>query len=304
MSDEPAVITSTANDLMSFTDTLAVAGPSLLGPADAFSNPVNTVTGKANEISFSWERLSTATNYSLEIAYDSAFAQDVTTVNKTSSGSTVAVPVGPDRGTGTQQVNWLPGQTYYWRVKVTAPLYSAYSETRSIIIEPGAALVPSVLSPENGVTDAKQMPSFSWSPVSGSTEYQFKLADNPAMTDPIVDATVTTTGYAVTSALDYGTTYYWTVKPLAPVEGNWSAIANFTVMDEPAPATTAAPPVTITSVPAPVITVTQPPMTTITIPPAPTAPTTTPVYIWAVIAIGAILVIAVIILIVRTRRTV
>ncbi|MFC1967747.1 hypothetical protein ACFLV2_03840, partial [Chloroflexota bacterium] len=276
-----------------------------LGPADAHSNPVNTVTGKANEVSFSWSRISTATNYSLEVAYDSSFSEDVTTVNKTSSGGTVAVPVGPDRGTGTQQVNWLPGKTYYWRVKADAPINSAWSETRTLLIEPGAALVPTVLSPINGSANANQMASFSWSPVSGSTEYQFILADNVAMTSPIADATVTTTGYAVSSALEYGKTYYWRVKPLAPVEGNWSAIANFTVMDKPVPPAATQPPVTITQVPAPTFTIPPAqPAPTITIPPAPVAPQITPAYIWAIIIIGAVLVIAVIVLIVRTRRTV
>jgi len=300
--------TGGSNNIYSFSDTLAASGPVLLGPADAFSNPVNTVTGNANEISFSWERLSTATNYKLYISYDSGFKESVTTVDVPASGtttlSTVAIAVGPDRTTNNQQVNWLPGKTYYWRVKVVEPLNSAYSETRSIIIEPGAALVPTILSPANGATAGKQMPSFSWSPVSGSTEYQFVLADNVAMTSPMVNATVTTTGYAVTTALEYGKTYYWRVKPLAPVEGNWSAIANFTVMDKPAAPAATQPPVTITQVPPTFTIPAAQPAPTITIPPIEQPAQIAPAYIWAIIIIGAVLVIAVIVLIVRTRRTV
>jgi len=273
---------------------------------------VNTVTGKANEISFSWERPSTATNYKLYISYDSGFKESVSTINipttttSTTTLSTVAIAVGPDRSADTNQlVNWLPGKTYYWRVKAVEPLNSSYSETRSIVIEPGAALVPNILSPTNGNESAKQMPSFSWSPVSGSTEYQFQLADNVGMTSPMVDSTVTTTGYAVTSALEYGKTYFWRVKALAPVVGNWSAIANFTIMDKPAAATTAVPPVTITQVPAPTFTIpAAQPAPIITIPPIEQPAQIAPAYIWAVIIIGAVLVIAVIVLIVRTRRTV
>jgi hypothetical protein len=297
-----AVKTSDHNRVYSFTDDLAPGGPTLLGPADKFSNPVNTVTGKANEISFSWSRLSKATEYKLYIAYDSSFKETVTTYVKDSDSSTVAVPVGPDRS-GDQQVNFLPGKTYYWRVKVTEPLYSAYSETRSFVIEPGAALVPAILSPENGATSVGTMPAFSWSPVSGSTEYQFRLADNVALSAPIVDVITTTTGYALTTALERGETYYWAVKSLAPVEGGWSAISNFTVAEAPAPTQ---PPVQVTQVPAPTITIpAAPPAPTITVPvPTPPAPVQPipDLYLWLIIIIGAILVIAVIVLIVRTRR--
>jgi hypothetical protein len=299
-----AVKTNSTNKLYSFTDTLAGNGPTLLGPADKFSNPVNTVTGKANEVSFSWSRLSTATDYNLYISYDSSFTEMVTTHPKSSSSSTVAVPVGPDRSS-TDQVNWLPGQTYYWRVKVTAPLYSAYSETRAMVIEPGAALVSTILSPANGGTGVSAMPSFSWSPVSGSTAYQFVLADNVAMNSPIVDILIASTGYALESALEKSKTYYWKVKAIAPVEGNWSTVSNFTVMGEAAPPPP--PPVTITNVPAPTFTMPpQPaPPPAIVIPPAPTPPAPiAPAYIWAIIIIGAVLMIAVVVLIFRTRRQV
>jgi hypothetical protein len=42
----------------------------------------------------------------------------------------------------------------------------------------------------------------------------------------------------------------------------------------------------------------------VTVPPAAPAPIETPAYIWVIIAIGAVLVIAVIVLVVRTRRVV
>ncbi|MDD5127603.1 MAG: hypothetical protein PHR43_05885, partial [Dehalococcoidales bacterium] len=111
--------------------------------------------------------------------------------------------------------------------------------------------------------------------------------------------------YRPLAELEAGTTYYWAVKATKPVAGAFSAVANFTVAVAPE-ATTAAPPVVITQVPAPTIVLTQPPVTTtnIVIPQPTPAPQIAPAYIWAVIIIGAILVIAVIVLIVRTRRTV
>jgi hypothetical protein len=202
----------------------------------------------------------------------------------------------------------VAGETYYWRVKTTLPIYSAYSETRTLVIEPGAALVASILSPANGGSGVSDTPSFSWSPVSGSTAYQFVLADNPGMRDPIAQPVVESTAYAVVSALDKGKTYYWRVKAMSPVEGNWSTVSNFTVKGEAAaPPPPPPPPVVITQVPAPTIVMPAQPAAPpdIIIPPAPAPPAPiAPAYIWAIIIIGAVLMIAVVVLIFRTRRQV
>jgi hypothetical protein len=301
-------IDTTAMELYNFADTVAAGGLTLTAPADGYSNPVNNVTGKANEIAFRWEQLSESTEYKLYIAYDADFDQTVTDFAVEEDGDPVVQLVGPDQTGPTSddeaKVNFMPGTTYYWRVKATAPLTSPYSEVRSFTIEPGVALVPAVLSPENGVTGTSQMPSFSWSPVSGTTMYRFVLANNPALTAPIVDITTGSTAYAVATELALDTTYYWAVQSIEPVEGGFSAISNFTVMGAPVEAP---PPVEVKEVPAPVINIPPAPAPPpdIVIPPAPPPPAPiAPAYIWAVIIIGAVLVIAVIVLIVRTRRTV
>jgi len=297
------VKTNGHNELFSFTDTINEAAPTLVSPANKFSNKVNNVTGRANEVSFIWEGLSTADVYTLYIAYDSAFDESVTTITVEDDVSTVVQSVGPNRS-GTALVNFMPGTTYYWRVKASAPLYSQKSETREFTIEPGAALVPSVLAPENGKEGVSATPSFSWSPVSGASSYRFVLANNVNLLAPIVDVTTVNTGYAVKIPLELGASYFWAVKSVAPVEGGWSAIANFVVKEE---AKEAAPPIVIKEMPAPIINIPPAPAPppAIVIPPAPPPPAQiAPAYIWAIIIIGAILVIAVIVLIVRTRRTV
>jgi len=61
--------------------------------------------------------------------------------------------------------------------------------------------------------------------------------------------------------------------------------------------------ITITQPAAPVITITQPPQQTIVVTQAADSDApTTPVSVWVLIVIGAVLIIAVIVLIVRTRR--
>jgi hypothetical protein len=300
-----------------YTDTLADTAPTLVSPADGYQNPMNPVQGRTIDIAFTWERPSFATVYDVDVYTDAAgtvLLNRYTTPATTSSTPVVLLgPYAPNPAAPlNQRIEFSPGMTYYWRVRVAAngPVHSPWSEMRSFTIEPGTAMVSEILAPENGATAVSQTPSFSWQPVSQTTEYRFVLADNVALANPIVDVKVKTSGYSLTRALDYGKTYFWAVQPVAPVMGEMSALANFTVMAEPTPTQ---PPITVTQVPAPQITLPPPvinlptpqPAPTITIPPAPPAPAPiAPAYIWAVIIIGAILVIAVIVLIVRTRRAV
>jgi hypothetical protein len=78
--------------------------------------------------------------------------------------------------------------------------------------------------------------------------------------------------------LDNSTTYYWKVRAIAKTTDSEWAQGVFTTMSAPPTPPTPPPP-----------------------PPEPEPPTT-PMYIWVIIGVGAALVIAVIILIVRTRR--
>ena len=289
-----AVKTNGTNKLYSFTAILTEL--TLVRPAPGFTSPVNGATGVADEIIFRWERLATATRYELYFARDQNFTELITTVTKVSSEATVVVLVGPRR-TGSAKVSFMPGTIYYWRVRVTQPLYSLYSRTRSFTIEPIPALTPRLLTPDNGGTGISRTPSFSWEPVSGATEYRFVLADNVALIPPIVDLRVKTPGFAMPKELDYGRTYYWTIKPVTPIEGSWSVLANFMVKEEPAELV---PPVVVKQVPPLLIDLPAPPpqqpRIVISPPPPPPAPII-PAYIWAIIIIGVALLIAVIMLI-------
>jgi len=232
--------------------------------------------------------------------------------NGTHGGTTddpIAFIAGPGQtsGDGAGKIVYMPGQTYYWRIKALSPVQSSFSETRSFVIEPGGAVVPNILSPSNGADDVGVNPAFSWSPVSGATKYEWALAAAPhaaSFRSPIASASQAETGIRPSVKLEEGRTYFWRVRAVAPVVGDWSTIANFTVMTTPAPAP---PPVVVEQVPPPVIQIPPAPAPPpdIVIPPAPAPPAPiAPAYIWAVIIIGAILVIAVIVLIVRTRRAV
>jgi hypothetical protein len=302
ISSEGAVA-STGIGLYSYTDTLgAGTAVALVSPAEGYQNPINTVSGGSQDIAFSWTKpTSGSIAYEVRI-YSSDGSTSLTTATKAATDAdTPNILIGPNQ-TGTQALTWAPGQTYYWAVRTSSPVYSPWSEKRSFTIEPLGAQTPSVLAPANGGTITNVNPAFSWSPTAGSTKYEFQLSLNTGFSPTLVAEQVSTTGIRPVVKLDPGLTYFWRVRALEPVRGDWSAIANFTV-EEPVEA---APPIIVEQTPPPQITIPAPePAPVIQIPePAPPPAQIAPGYIWAIIIIGAVLVIPVIVLIVRTRRTV
>jgi hypothetical protein len=169
--------------------------------------------------------------------------------------------------------------------------------------------------PVSGVT-------FTWpvvTPPAGSTiTYQFALAQASANTSANEFAILDYSDNSITNAepnqetLQYNTVYWWEVRAVTmsstgaiTATGPWT-ISMFTTAPQAVPTTPAVTTVvsSVTTVVTTNVNVTSP-VTTITFT-QPTPPASTPVIpsylLWAVIAVGAILVIAVIVLIVRTRR--
>jgi hypothetical protein len=299
----------TTSGIKSYTEYLATAADAvaLSFPTDGYMLQVNSLSGNPNNFVFQWSSppaISTTQAYGYDI-YVYLDSTGKVSVGNGSVSSTPATTVSIASGT---VFTPIPGTTYYWRVRVSAnsPVRSAWSEMRTLTVQPLAASVPAISSPANGATIKNQSPAFSWSPVTSCTKYEFQLSTTPTFGTTVLTDTPASAGtlVPVTIKLEKGKQYFWRVRALEPVQGDWSTVGNFIVaVDEPAPPSPT-PPVTITQVPAP----------TFTIPPAQAAPTYTlttpetkeiaPTYIWAIIIIGAILVIAVIVLIVRTRRSV
>jgi len=185
------------------------------------------------------------------------------------------------------------GVKYYWRVRVGSqtgttdtgdPIWSPWSYGWEFTTQMGQAQWnpfqgPVPEAPYEGATNVPIKPTFAWNAADWATGYEFILADNSAFTSPATSKTganaLTTTAYGSEADLAYSTVYYWKVRATsATTQSEW-ATGIFT--------TEAAPPE-------------APP------PPPPPPEPTTPGYIWTIIGIGAVLVIALIVLIVRTRR--
>ncbi|MDP7416281.1 MAG: hypothetical protein QF906_05460 [Dehalococcoidales bacterium] len=193
----------------------------------------------------------------------------------------------------------------------------------------------------NAVSGVPYNVAFSWSRPSTANRYSLEISLDDGFfedvtTETIPSATTTTTTATPAKVLagtnfNEGTTYYWRVRVASngPVYSPYSETRSFTVkalpappaavVIKPAPAPIVRPEVVVPTptinLPAPVIEVPTPTINLpapvvnipapqeVIIPPAPApAPAVPTVAIYAIIIIGALLVIALIILIMRTRR--
>jgi len=193
-------------------------------------------------------------------------------------------------GTGFVVTGLTPGRTYWWQIYGSSPLTTLKTKQSFVVKLGGATMSLDLSAPTPGATDTSIRPNFQWAPVAGATSYELELADNPTFTGAI-KKTLTVSMWAVETDLNYSTVYYWQVKAVsADTESAWRT-GIFTTMAEP---------VVVEEQPPVVVEEVQPPEIIVEIPAAP-APVS-PGWIWAIVIIGAILVIAVIVLIVRTRR--
>jgi hypothetical protein len=273
------------NQLVAMADTLS-SGVTQDIPADKAKDiGLSTSTESlVMSVTLAWKAMTGATMYHYQIATDSAFVSKV--VEESTSATTKEI-VGV----------LLPGNTYYWRVRVGnyggttagvtdgAPLISPWSKTFSFTTGVPYALQLKIIAPASGATGVPVQPTFVWTAVPNVTTYELVVSEDP--TFAIIDWSRTSDKpqYTADEALAYSTVYNWRVRFTG---GDW-VYGVFTTEAEP---TTPAPPITITTQPAP----------TITVVPGPSTEAVPSYLLWIIIAIGAILVIALIVLIVRTRR--
>jgi hypothetical protein len=274
---------------------------------------ITETSAKAN-----WTAMTGAKQY--QIRYDTVVDTSDTPVSKL-VGST---PSSTPPTTYTMQP--LTNNTQYTvKVRVVAgqPFQSRWSDSVTFTTLQSVN-APSNLIPENGHLDMPLMPTFDWSDVTGAVSYEFELATSDDFSGAVT-ATSTVSNLTWRTALLYDTDYKWRVRAVGSTgaKGSW-VVSTFHTMLQPVTPTTTVTSQTLTvSIPPQTqttIVISQPPATSIVIPPQTTIITTTtnttvspvvqlptqaaPVYVWAIVAIGALLTLAVIILIIRTRRVV
>jgi hypothetical protein len=278
-------IDTAANALMTYEDTMATLVPELNVPDEV---PIDSVTGRNSQFTISWPAMSNATTFEVEIHADPACTQRII-------GSGAAfIPPNPLSPAWVVAPNQLSaGKEYFVRARArnqtpNDAIRSNWSSVFRFAVQAGERVEVSYLGvqpigPECGSTSAPVSPGFTWSPYGGATRYEFQLANDANFTDIIDEAKVSATGYKYEGTLTKGATYFWRARGIEPTTTDWSPVCSFTVKEE-------APP--------PVVVEPTPPA------PPPPEPIVSDVMIWAIVGIGVVLVIAVIVLIVRTRRAV
>ena len=252
-------------------------------------------TGHTDYAILTWDALSGSTVYEYEVNTDSTF------LGYEASASTSQVA-------STKVTSLTSGSTYYWRVRtqIGNRTYSRLSEARSFTLGLAAAewhpfFDADNVAPKPGATGVPLKPTFQWNAASKATGYEFILADNAELATPIVSKTVDNPIYVSEKELAYSKTYYWAVKAVGAASTSGWANGAFYTMEKPVKAAEMSPIINVkpaeVNIPPP-----APPKTVLPQPPT-LVPVTliSPVYIWVIIGIGALLVIAVIVLIVRTR---
>ena len=230
---------------------------------------------------------------------------------------------------GTQGVNTANGFAYVTITGTSSPPFSDMGGTPFVLtnVAPVPA-APVLLGPAPERDNIPLNTGFSWSAVPGAT-YMFQVSTSPAFTTTIADVTNLSSNVYGGVALAANTTYYWRVRSMIGTVMSAYTTSTFTTAAPAGPSTTTPPVINITAPPAPNVTVQAPPPASVTVqapppanvtvnPPAVTVqapppaqvtvnvPEQTPaiptMILWVIVLIGAVLIIALIVLIVRTRR--
>ena len=301
---------STPDSLWYLKDKAYSVGPTMLAPDDEVLIPVNAQTGEAHDVVFSWSRLSKETAYDLEIALDEDFTQlfrQETDLDPTDTPATVVFMLGPNAkiaagvGGSAATLTYNADTTYYWRVRVsqTGPIYSPWSDTRSFTISP--VVEPesfNIVSPALGSTGESVQPVLVWNAYPDAVSYEVQIAEDASFAILDIAGTSSSAYYQPDEYLIYDTTYNWKVRGVTE-DGNGPWVTGiFTTERAPVKSVEtitetkfmpAAPEIVTISIP-------QPPVQTVVQQAIPDA------LLWAIVVIGAVLVVALIVLIVRTRR--
>jgi hypothetical protein len=264
----------TATKLYTFKDTIAIAVPNVA--VASFTTTTANVTFAA---------VPGATDYAAFVKAGSAAQKDYFT-------ATTVGTVTVDKTALTVTVSGLASNTTYTVSVFAKTPFTSLVGSKTFSTQPDIVNVPRDLAPAAGATGVAITPGFQWGALTGATSYTVEVSTVPTFATLVGTKQTTTINAFVwtTPALAYNTTYYWRVVAITPTGSSDPTISVFTTMAGPVtqPTGTTQPPVTITQT-----------NVTLTTPAA-----ATPAYIWAIIGIGALLVIVIIVLTVRTRRVV
>ncbi|WP_197088536.1 LamG-like jellyroll fold domain-containing protein [Rufibacter radiotolerans] len=196
----------------------AVFGAST-GVAVTLASPANGATNVSQPTAtLSWNALTDATSYRVQVATVSDFAAAVFD----QSGVT---------GTSVSVNNLAAGTTYYWRVMATQSSGGS-NWSATWIFTTGGATVPGTVTlsaPANAASGVGVNPTLQWNTVTNATSYSVQVSTISTFASTVINAdNVQNTSLAVNGLL-YNQTYYWRVKATNTAGSSaWSSVWSFT----------------------------------------------------------------------------
>lgn len=194
-------------------------------------SPLSGATGIDLTEALTWNPVTGAQRYRLQVAKDSLFITLV--VNDSGITST-------SRLLSTLEYQKL----YYWRVAaINSTGSSAYSIPFRFTTKNEVLPAPSLVTPLVGAVDVNLTPSLTWNSIAGATQYWLQVSpDSLFLTLIVNDSGITTTGYQL-SQLEYQKQYHWKVSGKnGSGTGTWSSTWTFrTIVPVPVVPTSALP---------------------------------------------------------------
>jgi hypothetical protein len=240
----------------------------LISPADGTTAAGTIIEGySTSHVSLRWEDMPKAQWYDYQVSYDPGFGSIAT--SGTIEGTQAAVSL-------------FLGEKFYWRVRVNgSPVFSQWSDIWTFTTPLGPASAKPIITYPGGQDshyDIELTPLLTWTNTVEATGFELMLAKNCDWSNPILNLTGSSalssdsTCYAITQALEEGTNYCWKVRAIngdTDTMSPWSDTGTFTTLVTPVKEEAG-----------------------------------TPMWVWVVIALSAVLLVGVVVLIIRTRRPV
>lgn len=191
------------------------AAPGLVAPAHAALNiPLATT--------LSWNAVSAANSYSVQVSTDSLFSTTVADLQGISLTTFDLQGLSPD-------------SIYYWRVRGTGVGGAgAYSTTRSFATIPASPSAPILALPADGDINRPMALAVIWNNRSGALTYHLEFSSDGTFATHLIDSIgIADTTFTLTG-LSQNTTYYWRISgENAGGTGPASPIRSFTTLPPP-----------------------------------------------------------------------
>jgi hypothetical protein len=262
-----------------FRDTLCKLGPALVMPKTGDIIIID-IAGYIDSLTLQWQEVAGAREYEVAIYADAGANQEI--------WSATTAYINIDAVRSDNPATLFSGTKYYWRVRATQPVESLWSEIKSFAsplgIEEWSPLVNTEgVSPLPGANNVSVRPAFTWESADGATGYEFILAKDSGFTQVVVAfsgaSALTSPAWNCDIELDYATSYFWKVRAVSEDSHSQWGVNSFTTEDATSE----------------IMPSQSPP---IVIEPSPTVPA---YIIWIAIGLGAILVVALLVFIFKTR---